>query len=151
MMGEWSGEESWSEVSYPVTAGTHTFKWVYEKDIFVTGGNDCAWVDYIVFPPISPTTSVENICNYEPTELITYPNPFKENITIEYFINSVSDVKLSVYNSIGQQVNILDESANKPAGTYKINFNASNLQNGIYYCTLKINNSIIFKKLILSK
>ncbi|MBE9480414.1 MAG: T9SS type A sorting domain-containing protein [Bacteroidetes bacterium] len=151
MMGEWSGEESWAEVNYPVNAGTHTFRWVYEKDIFVTGGSDCAWVDYIVFPPVSPTTSVEDISNDEKNELMAYPNPFKENVTIKYFINSVSDVKLSVYNAIGQEITILDEALNQAAGNYEIRFNASNLQNGIYYYTLKTNNSIIVKKLILSK
>jgi hypothetical protein len=49
--GEWSGEVPWSQVSFPVTAGNHTFKWTYLKDGSVSSGSDCAWVDYIVFPP----------------------------------------------------------------------------------------------------
>ena len=49
---EWAGEVSWGEVSYAVTAGTHTFKWVYDKDYGEVGGQDCAWIDYIVLPPI---------------------------------------------------------------------------------------------------
>ncbi|MCD4698145.1 MAG: hypothetical protein K8S16_18120, partial [Bacteroidales bacterium] len=53
-VGEWAGEVSWSRVKYFVTAGTHTFKWVYDKDYSVSSGSDCAWVDYIVFPPIEP-------------------------------------------------------------------------------------------------
>ena len=52
--GEWSGEVSWSEVSYSVSAGTRTFKWAYEKDGSVSSGSDCAWIDYIVFPPYTP-------------------------------------------------------------------------------------------------
>jgi hypothetical protein len=52
---EWAGEMDWAEESYNVNAGTHTFKWVYEKDVYVVGGSDCAWVDFIIFPP---TTSV---------------------------------------------------------------------------------------------
>ncbi|NCA85690.1 MAG: T9SS type A sorting domain-containing protein [Clostridia bacterium] len=47
----WSGQEDWEQVSYNVTAGTHTFKWVYEKDVYVASGSDCGWVDYIEFPP----------------------------------------------------------------------------------------------------
>ncbi len=47
----WSGEEDWAEFSYNVSAGTHTFKWVYDKDQSVANGSDCGWVDYIIFPP----------------------------------------------------------------------------------------------------
>ena len=42
---------AWGQVSYPVTAGIHTFKWTYYKDGSVSSGSDCAWVDYIIFPP----------------------------------------------------------------------------------------------------
>ncbi len=51
--GSWSGEKDWEEVSYNVSAGTHTYKWVYEKDLSVSNGEDCGWVDYIIFPPAS--------------------------------------------------------------------------------------------------
>lgn len=47
----WSGETGWDEVSYPVTAGSHHFQWIYSKDIYSASGLDCAWIDYIVFPP----------------------------------------------------------------------------------------------------
>ena len=50
--GEWAGEVGWSEVSFTVTAGTHTFKWVYDKDYTQVGGQDCAWIDYITLPPV---------------------------------------------------------------------------------------------------
>jgi hypothetical protein len=52
LRSEWSGEVAWSEVSFPVTAGTHTFKWGYYKDGSVSHGSDCGWVDFIVFPAI---------------------------------------------------------------------------------------------------
>ena len=59
--GQWSGTVAWGQVSYAVTPGTHTFKWTYSKDGSVTSGEDCAWVDYIVFPPstiIAPEINV---------------------------------------------------------------------------------------------
>ncbi len=46
----WSGTVNWQEVSYNVTDGNHTFKWEYSKDYSVSEGDDCAWIDYIVFP-----------------------------------------------------------------------------------------------------
>ena len=51
LQGSWSGESPWQRVAYPVTAVTHLFKWSYEKDIFLSVGQDCSWIDYIEFPP----------------------------------------------------------------------------------------------------
>jgi len=48
---QWSGEMDWTSFTYPVTAGLHTFKWVYVKDVIVAMGSDCAWIDDITFPP----------------------------------------------------------------------------------------------------
>jgi hypothetical protein len=54
-LGSWSGEKDWAKVSYPISAGNHRFSWVYEKDEATMGGQDAVWVDYIQFPPFSPT------------------------------------------------------------------------------------------------
>jgi PKD repeat protein len=51
-MDAWAGEVPWQEVSFPVTAGFHTFKWEYDKDYSVSTGADACWIDYIVFPPM---------------------------------------------------------------------------------------------------
>ncbi|MBN3034643.1 MAG: hypothetical protein JW861_03600 [Bacteroidales bacterium] len=56
--GQWAGEVSWGQATYPVTAGNHTFQWSYVKDANTIGGSDCAWVDYIIFPPVAPETPV---------------------------------------------------------------------------------------------
>lgn len=50
--GSWAGEVAWTEVSYPVTAGQHTFKWEFSKDGSVSSGQDCGWVDFIILPPM---------------------------------------------------------------------------------------------------
>jgi len=52
-MARWDGTINWSQVSFDVTSGYHTFKWVYHKDYSVSYGSDCAWVDFITFPPIA--------------------------------------------------------------------------------------------------
>jgi len=46
----WAGEVAWGRVAYAVTEGEHTFRWVYEKDVYVANGDDCAWVDFIELP-----------------------------------------------------------------------------------------------------
>jgi len=48
--GEWSGEQDWVQVSFPVKAGTRTFEWTYSKDGSESGGDDTAWIDDIIFP-----------------------------------------------------------------------------------------------------
>ena len=57
LKNQWSGNVAWTEVSYDVFAGNHTYKWVYEKDVYVVSGSDCGWVDYIIFPPSATVTS----------------------------------------------------------------------------------------------
>lgn len=44
---KWSGNLSWSQESFPITPGPHTFKWSYTKDSSVSIGSDCAWLDQI--------------------------------------------------------------------------------------------------------
>ena len=59
--GQWSGLTDWSQVSYVVNVGIHTFKWTYSKDYTVAANDDCAWVDYIIFPSstvLAPEISV---------------------------------------------------------------------------------------------
>ena len=49
-MEVWSGVEDWSLKSFPVTAGTHKFKWIYMKDGSSSYGDDCCWIDDVQFP-----------------------------------------------------------------------------------------------------
>ncbi|NOR88141.1 MAG: T9SS type A sorting domain-containing protein, partial [Bacteroidales bacterium] len=70
-LGSWSGEVSWTEASYAVSAGSHVFKWVYDKDGSVSSGSDCSWIDYIILPPmLLPTANAGDdaeICITETT------------------------------------------------------------------------------------
>jgi len=49
-VSSWSGDQAWVYCEFPITAGLHTLKWVYEKDYSVSSGSDCAWIDYVVLP-----------------------------------------------------------------------------------------------------
>lgn len=51
----WSGEVGWEQVTYEVNQGSHTFSWIYTKDVYAISGSDCGWIDLIQFPPIQPT------------------------------------------------------------------------------------------------
>jgi len=54
LQDQWSGTVAWGQVSYSVTSGEHTFEWMYYKDGSVSTGSDCAWVDYIILPAMTP-------------------------------------------------------------------------------------------------
>ena len=49
-MNNWSGNVGWTKAAYPVSAGRHSYRWAYTKDNSVTGGSDCAWIDFIGLP-----------------------------------------------------------------------------------------------------
>ena len=55
-MSEWSGEAGWSRESFPVSAGTHKFKWIYMKDGSGSYGEDCCWLDDVQFPSANTIT-----------------------------------------------------------------------------------------------
>ena len=64
-MANWSGDQNWAEVSYPISTGTHTFKWSYIKDYSQSSGSDCAWVDDIKFPPTSITLALDPVTDLD--------------------------------------------------------------------------------------
>lgn len=46
-----SGEVDWTPLALPVSEGSHSFRFSYEKDYSVSHNSDCAWIDNIVLPP----------------------------------------------------------------------------------------------------
>ncbi len=59
-----SGEVDWSRSAYAITAGTHTFKFSYQKDGSVGRGSDCTWIDDIHLPSSGSnyTYQIDTIC-----------------------------------------------------------------------------------------
>jgi hypothetical protein len=43
-LGGVSGTKAWSTVSFPITAGTHTLKWTYTKNFYLTSGEDSVYL-----------------------------------------------------------------------------------------------------------
>jgi hypothetical protein len=79
-----------------------------------------------------------------------YPNPFNPSTVISYSLPSASNVKLIVYNTIGQTVNVL-ENGYKNAGNYSIQFNGGNLPGGIYFYRLEAGQFSQVKKMMMVK
>jgi hypothetical protein len=79
-----------------------------------------------------------------------YPNPFNPSTTIKFDIASQSDVTLSIFNLIGQKVKEVNYGVKSP-GSYKYNWNASELSSGIYFYELKTNSFTQTKQMMLIK
>ena len=92
-----------------------------------------------------------NVVNPLKYELIqNYPNPFNPSTTISYSVPEASNVKLIVYNTLGEQVKVLTNGF-KNAGNYVVNFDAGNLSSGIYFYRLDAGKYCQVKKMILAK
>jgi hypothetical protein len=79
-----------------------------------------------------------------------YPNPFNPSTSIQYALPQASNVKLTVYNVLGQEVAVLVNGL-KSAGTHQVNWNANDLTSGIYVYRLEAGANIITKKMTLLK
>jgi hypothetical protein len=79
-----------------------------------------------------------------------YPNPFNNSTTISFIIPNPADVKLKIYNLVGEEVKTLI-SENLKEGSYKINWAANNIASGVYIYRLQADNRVDVKKMILVK
>ncbi len=116
----------------------------------------------------SIVTAVQEIAsNVLPDEFMlyqNYPNPFNPQTKIKYAVPALPTgqagslnpsqggtlIQLKVYDILGNEVATL-VNREQAAGSYEVNFNASNLASGVYIYRLKAGNFISSKKLILMK
>jgi hypothetical protein len=84
---------------------------------------------------INNIIGVEEITNEIPEEYSlfqNYPNPFNPSTKIEFGLMEHSNVSLILYDILGQEVAVVIDNEPLPAGMFRYNFIASNLQSGIY-------------------
>ncbi len=79
-----------------------------------------------------------------------YPNPFNPSTTIRYELPVSANVRLSVYNMLGQEVAVLVNGV-RPSGVSTVQFDASNLSSGIYVYRLTSGTETITRKMLLVK
>ncbi|MFB0525602.1 MAG: glycoside hydrolase family 5 protein [Phycisphaerae bacterium] len=87
--GKWSGEQDWTEVSFPVNEGTRTFEWTYSKDGSASDGDDTAWIDDITFPATG---------EMEPPKA-----PFKRGVNLTGWFQYVSSVQQIQFTKFTKQ------------------------------------------------
>jgi uncharacterized lipoprotein YddW (UPF0748 family) len=83
-----------------------------------------------------------------------YPNPFNPTTNIAYHISSRANVRLSVYNLLGQEVSVLVDAV-KDVGDHLVKFDATNLSTGVYIYRIDVSTGnktfVDHKKMLLTK
>jgi len=76
-----------------------------------------------------------------------YPNPFNPETQISFTLNIPSEIKIEVYNLLGQKITSLFDGK-KPAGNHKISFNAKGLSSGVYFYRITSNEFSSTRKML---
>lgn len=111
------------KMSHPLVSGDVTYDRIY-SNIVRCGGND--------EPPIDPPVAI-NIDKIG--DISAYPNPFGDEITIEFSINGTEAVEYEVINALGQIV-IEGKNVESP-----IKF-GSELNAGMYFARLRVGDEV---------
>ncbi|MDI6804999.1 MAG: T9SS type A sorting domain-containing protein, partial [Bacteroidota bacterium] len=102
---------------------------------------------------ILPETSVQDEPEFLPTDykvLHAYPNPFNSSATIKYSLPKSSDVKLSIYNILGEKVAVLANEFQN-AGWQEVVWESGNNPSGVYVYRLTAGKYTSAGKLLLIK
>ena len=134
---EATGEKKWTYAHFPVSEGTHTYTWKYQKDMMLEAGWDCVWIDDIIFP-CSSFTNIEEIEN---ENIRIYPNPANDFINIGINDNHNGNFNISIYNSLGIKV---FETSNKNT------INIEDLPSGMYFINVTTEDLNKTKKIIIN-
>lgn len=82
-----------------------------------------------------------------------YPNPFNPTTTIEFSLPAAADVRIDVYNVLGQQVSRLQD-AHLPAGHHSVEWDGrtdsgDRAASGVYFYRLKTDGEVLARKMLL--
>ncbi len=143
--GKWDGiDANYTRVAYPITSGNHQLHWTYTKDQSVSEGDDCAWVDFIVFPPADNIVYTKPIEKNKIVEFNIFPNPAKDFINIYFGTEQNTNINIEIFNSLGQIVYSFNKT-NLINGSHDIKIDTKLFEKGVYICKLQTGDKISSK------
>ena len=111
--------------------------------ILAVGENKTALINPIVVSVDDEPITIDDFELFQ-----NYPNPFNPTTIIKYQIPGLSYVTIKVFDVLGNEVATLVNDE-KPAGSYEVGFDGSNLTSGIYFYQLRAGDYTETKKMIL--
>lgn len=149
MLGEWSGEQGWRRVSFPVEPGNYTFRWLYKKDGSNTSGQDAAWLDFIELPVTNLGVGIEEL----ETEFsaVAMPNPATEQLAIRIDNPENQNITIELRSLNGQSFSSVLDNEVVTAGVHVFDADLRNLNGGVYILTIRGEQTSITKKVIIQK
>jgi len=130
------------------TFGNPAYTWLVPTDLTVDTSYKII-ITSLADPSIVDTSdasfSITPLVGVEPVDIgipedfslfQNYPNPFNPATTIRYSLPTQSQVRLRVYNSIGENIADLI-NANQNAGSYEISWDSGNVASGIYFYSVE--------------
>jgi hypothetical protein len=133
----------WEKVTYIEGRGTTTEKSDYSySDKFKYDGFQgtvqyrLKQIDFDGTSTYSKAISVE--VDFTPKEYTlyqNYPNPFNPSTTIKFALPFDSNVRITIYNLLGEQVDVIFDQV-KEVGYHNVSWNAGDLASGVYIYTI---------------
>jgi len=135
----------WSTIGFVPGFGTTTEPKTYSIiDEDITTGDYKYRLKQIDFDgTFEYSNEIEVEVDFTPKEFVlyqNYPNPFNPSTTIKYSLPIESNVRIKIFNAIGEVIeNLVSET--QPAGTHNVVWNAQNQSSGIYYYSFEVTSS----------
>jgi len=146
----------WTEVSFDMSHANPAH--IYQKVVLIfelgtVGDGSANFTFYLDDITNVEGVSVERVSEEIPGGIAlsqNYPNPFNPTTVIGYQLATAGDVRLSVFDLLGREVEVL-VNQNQSAGSYKVTFDAMNLTSGVYLYRLQSGSKTLTGKMLLVK
>ncbi|NNG27375.1 MAG: T9SS type A sorting domain-containing protein, partial [Ignavibacteriaceae bacterium] len=147
-------QKNWENITFVEGSGTTTEvqQYSYSDRIEKPGSYyyRLKQIDFDGTVTYSPVVEVDVTGPKEFALFQNYPNPFNPSTSIKFALPKQTEVKLVIYNALGQVVaELINESMEE--GFHQIQFAAGDLASGIYYYRLKTSKYSSIKKMLLLK
>ena len=140
----------------------HAVLHLITEDIYIdimflsfTGGNQGGGFSYIraASPTHIRTDPSHTLAGIVPQEHVlaqNYPNPFNPETSIDFGLPEDSQVRLTVYNTLGQEVEVLVDEEMQ-AGYYILSWDAEGLPTGVYFYRIEAEGFTETRRMVLMK
>ncbi len=134
-------ENLYDTFTFTVPAGSNTIS---------VASSSAVDIDFVQIYRLGTGTSVrpEMPVGYNLSQ--NYPNPFNPTTSIQFEVPEAMDVRLDVFNVLGQRVAVLANGIHNQ-GVHHVSFDASRLASGVYIYRLQAGSHIMTRKMVLVK